>query len=165
MPEIKTALTRPPRGLAAAGALAVAAAAGLMWRLPTPNLSLILEASPAIKIHIVAALAALGIGTALMLGRKGDRLHRTLGWSWVVMMGTTAFASLFIRQINGGHFSLIHLLSGWTLVSLPLGVLFARRHAVRLHRRTMTGIYVGGLIIAGAFTFVPGRLMWQVFFG
>jgi uncharacterized membrane protein len=29
----------------------------------------------------------------------------------------------------------------------------------------MTGNFLGGLIIAGAFTFAPGRLMWRVFFG
>ncbi len=29
----------------------------------------------------------------------------------------------------------------------------------------MTGLYVGGLIFAGTLAFLPGRLMWQVFFG
>ena len=29
----------------------------------------------------------------------------------------------------------------------------------------MTSMFVGGLIVAGAFTFLPGRLMWAVFFG
>lgn len=34
-----------------------------------------------------------------------------------------------------------------------------------MHRRMMTGLFIGGLVIAGALTFLPGRLMWQVFFG
>jgi uncharacterized membrane protein len=29
----------------------------------------------------------------------------------------------------------------------------------------MTGLFIGGLVIAGAFTFAPGRLMFRVFFG
>jgi uncharacterized membrane protein len=29
----------------------------------------------------------------------------------------------------------------------------------------MTGLFVGGLLIAGAFAFLPGRLMWQIVFG
>jgi uncharacterized membrane protein len=29
----------------------------------------------------------------------------------------------------------------------------------------MLGVYVGGILIAGAFTFLPGRLMYQVVFG
>ena len=79
-------------------------------------------------------------------------------------MVVTAISSLFIRELNHGAFSLIHFFSGWTLVGLPMGVAFARRHQVKLHRRTMTGLYLGGLIIAGVFTFVPGRLMWRMFF-
>jgi uncharacterized membrane protein len=29
----------------------------------------------------------------------------------------------------------------------------------------MGALFVGGLVIAGGFTFLPGRLMWAVFFG
>ncbi len=29
----------------------------------------------------------------------------------------------------------------------------------------MTGLYFGALVIAGLLTFLPGRLMWRVFFG
>jgi uncharacterized membrane protein len=34
-----------------------------------------------------------------------------------------------------------------------------------MHRFAMVSLYVGGILIAGAFTFVPGRLMYRVFFG
>jgi uncharacterized membrane protein len=47
---------------------------------------------------------------------------------------------------------------------LPL-VWRARRHAVERHRRTMIGIFTGGLVIAGLFTFLPGRIMHSVMFG
>jgi uncharacterized membrane protein len=33
------------------------------------------------------------------------------------------------------------------------------------HRHTMTGLFLFGRIVAGAFTFLPGRLMWRLFFG
>lgn len=29
----------------------------------------------------------------------------------------------------------------------------------------MTGLFMFGLLVAGAFTFIPGRLMYQLFFG
>jgi uncharacterized membrane protein len=29
----------------------------------------------------------------------------------------------------------------------------------------MAGLFLGGLIIAGVLTFIPGRLMWRLFFG
>ncbi|CAN5325903.1 DUF2306 domain-containing protein [soil metagenome] len=130
-----------------------------------PNLGLIAEQPMVIQLHIAAALTALLVGTVLLLGLKGTTLHRTLGWTWVMAVATVAISSFFIRVINPGHFSLIHLLSGWTVIALPMAVFAARRHDVRMHRRAMTGLFVGGLLIAGLFTFAPGRLMWQVVFG
>jgi uncharacterized membrane protein len=34
-----------------------------------------------------------------------------------------------------------------------------------MHQRAMTGMFLGGMVIAGAFTFFPGRLMWRVIMG
>ncbi|WP_414642159.1 DUF2306 domain-containing protein [Brevundimonas sp.] len=130
-----------------------------------PDLSLLMHAPVAIQLHVAAAVVALVIGTVLLAGVKGDRLHRSLGWAWVVAMATTAVSSLFIRQINAGGFSFIHLISGWTIVALPMAVYAARRHRVANHRRAMTGMFVGGLLVAGALTFLPGRMMWAMVFG
>jgi uncharacterized membrane protein len=41
----------------------------------------------------------------------------------------------------------------------------ARRHMVANHRRHMLGLFLGALVIAGAFTFWPGRIMHAVVFG
>ena len=137
----------------------------LMGSFHAPDFSLLAEAPLTIQIHVAAAMTALLIGTVLLLGVKGNTLHRTLGWTWVIAMATTAVSSLFIRQINPGSFSLIHLLSGWTIIALPMAVYAARKHKVQQHRRAMTGMFVGGLIVAGGLTFLPGRLMWRMFFG
>jgi uncharacterized membrane protein len=80
-------------------------------------------------------------------------------------MAITAISSLFIMEINDGAFSFIHLFSGWTLVALPMGIYAIRRRHLRGHRGAMAGTFFGGLIVAGAFTFIPGRLMWAIFFG
>ncbi|PVM89788.1 hypothetical protein DDF65_00055 [Caulobacter radicis] len=148
-------------------ATAIVAAPVMMLRagVHLPNLSLVAAAPVKIQIHVAAALTALAIGTVLMVGVKGTRLHRALGWTWVVAMAATAVSSLFIREMNHGAMSWIHLLSGWTIVALPMAVYAARRHNIHMHRRFMTGLFVGGLLIAGAFTFLPGRLLWRVFFG
>ena len=140
-----------------------AAAAGSGPHLP--RLELLAVASPAIQLHVAGVLAALTVGAVLLSGVKGTRVHRTLGWGWVAAMATVAVSSLFIRQINAGGFSLLHLFSGWTLVALPIGVVAARRHKVRMHGRMMTGLFTGGLIVAGVVAFMPGRLMWRMFFG
>lgn len=137
----------------------------LKGRLHAPHLGLLAAAPPQIQIHVAAVTIALAIGIVLMLGLKGTTVHRTLGWIWVVAMATAAISSLFIHRANAGGFSFLHLFAGWTLIALPMGVFAARKHKVRLHGRTMTGLFVGGLLIAGAFAFLPGRLMWQMVFG
>ena len=73
--------------------------------------------------------------------------------------------SLFITGINGSFYSFVHLLSGWTIIALPMAIYAIRNRNVERHRRGMTGMFVGGLIIAGLLTFLPGRLMWNVFLG
>ena len=134
-------------------------------RVHAPELWRIGAAAPAIKVHLVGIAAAIVIGLVLLAGVKGRRMHRVLGWTWVAAMGTVALSSLFIRIVNHGQLSWIHLLTGWTLIALPMGVAFARTHRVKMHARMMTGLFVGGLAVAGLFTFTPGRLMWTVFFG
>ena len=59
----------------------------------------------------------------------------------------------------------IHLLSILTLASLPGALYYAHTHQVRRHRDAMLGLFVGALVIAGLFTFMPGRIMHKVVFG
>ncbi len=170
-----SSITRPRLGpwpLAALGLVIIIAVwiglaqAGLMsfWSRPhLPDLALLAAQPVVIQLHVVSALSALLIGTVLLLGVKGNTLHRTLGWTWVIAMATVAISSFFIR--TSGTFSWIHLLSGWTVIALPMAVFAAKRHNIKAHRRGMTGLFVGGLLIAGLFTFAPGRLMWKIVFG
>ncbi len=133
-------------------------------QLHAPDIGLILAEPVTVQIHIASALAAFFIGLVILFRRKGTGMHKTLGWAWVAAMATTAVSSLFITGLNGDAYSFIHLITGWVIVALPLGVRAIRNRNVNAHKRFMTGLFVGGLIVAGAFTFVPGRLMWNVFF-
>jgi uncharacterized membrane protein len=56
-------------------------------------------------------------------------------------------------------------LSILVLVSVPTALWAAHRHEVRWHRRTMTLLFLGALLIAGGFTLLPGRIMHRVGFG
>ena len=118
----------------------------------------------AVKIHVGAALSAFFIGLTLLLAPKGFRLHKTLGWTWVIAMAVTALSSFFITGLMGSGYSPIHALSAWTMIGLPFGVAAARRKQIKKHRQQMTGMFIGAMMIAGHFTFLPGRLMWQIFF-
>lgn len=135
------------------------------WAPHAPDWGLFLRAGWVVQLHTLAALSALLTALFLLARTKGSRLHRRLGWAWAVLMMTTAVSSLFLRALNPGHLSLVHILAGWTAFATPWAVWAARNHHVRLHQRLMTGLVIGGLVIAGALTFVPGRLMWKIFFG
>jgi len=130
------------------------------------SLAPLLQAEPVIQIHAFAAMSAFALGIIQFAAPKGTLPHRTIGWIWVTVMTVIAASSFFIHGIKlVGPFSPIHLLSIFTLVMLPLAVLRARRHDVKKHRGAMIAIFVGALVIAGAFTFVPGRIMHAVAFG
>lgn len=139
--------------------------AGAGWRPKAPAFGLIAQQGLTLQLHLFAALTALAVGIVIMLRPKGVRLHKALGWTWVLAMAVTAISSLFLSSFTGDRFSLIHLLSGWTIIALPMGVAAIRRRNVAGHRRAMTSMFTGGLLVAGALTLIPGRLMWRVFFG
>lgn len=133
--------------------------------LHAPNWALWAALPTAFQIHIIAASSALVIGTVLLCRPKGRGLHKALGWTWVAAMAITAISSLFMTGLNGGFYSIIHILSGWTLVAMPMAIAAIRSGKVEKHRRAMTGMFVGGLLVAGSLTFLPGRFMFEFFFG
>jgi uncharacterized membrane protein len=144
-----------PQIMRAAGGMSLHAPRWELWN----------RISPVLQLHISAALTALAIGAVLMSLPKGSGLHKALGWTWVAAMAVTAVSSFFITGLNGDAFSLIHLLSGWTVIALPMAIYAVRNRNVDRHRRTMSGLYFGGLIVAGALTFIPGRFMFEMFLG
>ena len=129
------------------------------------SLAPLLDAAPAIPVHAFAAITAFPLGVVQLAAPKGTLPHRTLGWNWVGLMVSVAVSSFWIHQIRLlGPWSPIHLLSIFTLVTLPLGVWMAHRHRVTDHRRIMILIFSGALVIAGLFTLIPGRIMHTVLF-
>ena len=122
-------------------------------------------AAPAmVKAHVVSAVTAFFTGLILLAGVKGNLMHRTLGYGWVVAMAATAISSFMLFGPVGSYLSLIHALSAWTLIGLPMGIAAARGGRIRAHARHMTGMFTGGMLIAGLFTFLPCRLMWDLLF-
>ena len=78
-------------------------------------------------------------------------------------MVATALVSLCMPARVGpqllGHWGVIHLLSLFTLNVVPCAYLAARRGNIHAHRGNMIGLYVGGILVAGAFALAPGRLL------
>lgn len=146
------------------GLFALTLYAALRWLLgispPTPWVRDI-----ALSVHLVTVIPAIPLGGYLFVTRKGGPRHRTLGKVWLALMLITAISTIFIRNLNHGGFSWIHLLTLLTLVAVPQALLSARRGDIAAHRKHMLTFYLGSLIIAGGFTFLPGRTMWQWAFG
>lgn len=123
------------------------------------------EFTPVILIHLGAALAALVLGIAVFLRRKGTFAHRVLGRAWVALMLVTAISTYWIR--SSGSFSWIHGLSVVALIGLACAVYFAVAGNIQRHQSIMKGVFFGGLIIAGVFALLPQRLLghalWTTF--
>jgi uncharacterized membrane protein len=114
-----------------------------------------------ILLHLAAALAAVAIGVAVLLRRKGTPSHRLLGRLWVGLMAAAALSSFWIFEIRqGAGLSWIHGLSAWTLLSLGCAVYFIRRGNVRAHKGFMVGTFLG-LVGAGVAALLPGRFLMQ----
>jgi len=119
--------------------------------------------TPFVYAHLATVLPAFAIGTYVMLARKGSKNHRLLGKIYMLLMLATAIIALFINAEVGpkflGHFGFIHLFSVMVLYNVPNAYFAAIRHDHRAHAISMIGLYIGGLLIAGGFTLMPGRLI------
>lgn len=119
--------------------------------------------TPVIWIHMSAALAALALGAAVFLARKGTFLHRIAGRTWAGLMLVAAISSFWIK--GDGSYSWIHLLSIGTLVLLA-GVVYAAINGhIRRHRAGVIGLYTGSLVVAGLFALLPQRLLGKMLWG
>jgi len=112
-----------------------------------------------IWLHLGTIAVALGLTPVLLLRRRGDSRHRLLGWIWASAMFITAVITLFVRVINPGHLSPIHLLSLLTIVAVPRLVWQARGHRIAQHRRGVRTVVTFALLLAGVLTFPFGRML------
>lgn len=112
-----------------------------------------------IAVHIAAALLSVTAGAVVFLFEKGSARHRLLGRIWVSAMFITVLSSVYIRELNPGHFSWIHGLSLLTALSLVRAIWAIRRGNVRGHAFAMQGS-LAGLVVAGiAAVATPHRLL------
>ncbi|MFM5916398.1 MAG: DUF2306 domain-containing protein [Novosphingobium sp.] len=112
-----------------------------------------------IWLHLATIAIALGLTPVLLLRQRGDDLHRVLGWTWASAMFATGILTLFVRVINPGHLSPIHVLSVLTIVAVPRLVLQARRHRIAQHRRGVRTVVTFALLLAGVLTLPFGRML------
>jgi len=116
-------------------------------------------------LHLATIMIALVLTPVLLWRPRGTRRHRQLGYAWCAAMLLTAIDSYWVRLTHPGQLSPIHALSLLTVVLVPVLVWSARSHDVYRHRRTVRGLIIGALLIAGFFTFPFDRLLGHWLFG
>ena len=108
--------------------------------------------------HIFLALIALVIGAMNLLSKKGTNKHKLIGWFWIIFMGYVSISSFWIKELNEGQYSWIHLLSIITILSLIISIIDIKLRYIKIHSIFMINTYAG-LFIAGIFTLLPGRFI------
>ena len=97
---------------------------------------------------------------------KGTTRHRITGWLWVALMVVVSVTAFFIHELRvWGPWSPIHLLAIFTLVDAAAGGAACAAPSRPQSQARHDRIFVGALIIAGLFTFLPGRIMHAIVFG
>jgi uncharacterized membrane protein len=130
------------------------------------NIEALLIAENPIPSHALAAITALVLGIIQLTRRKGTTLHKYVGYVWVLLMLYVSFSSFFIHDLRLiGPFSPIHFLSVFTIGSVIYAIIMIRRGEITKHKRTMTLLFYLGLVLTGAFTLLPNRIMFTVLFG
>ncbi len=115
-------------------------------------------------IHLAAVAPAVAIGVAQLFMPKGTRLHKAMGWAWVLAMLVAALSSFWIMELRkGAGLSVIHLLSAWVLFALSAAIWHIRRGNVRAHKGFMVGTLLG-LAGAGLGALAPGRFLAVLLF-
>ena len=129
-------------------------------------MALLFNETHPIPLHAIMAMIAIILGGIQLFMQKGGVIHKLLGRIWVSLMLIVAISSIFIHEIKlWGAYSPIHLLSLWTIFSLGLGIYFVRVGNIKRHKQVMIALYFFALILTGFFTLMPGRVMYQIFFG
>tara|TARA_R110001606_G_scaffold238788_1_gene386791 strand:+ start:43 stop:426 length:384 start_codon:yes stop_codon:yes gene_type:complete len=118
--------------------------------------------------HLATVIPCFIIGTILLLIKKGTKIHKNFGRVYMVLMLMTATITLFMPAEVGptifNHFGWIHSFSFLTLYTVPTAYIAIKKGNVKAHKRKMILLYFGAIIIAGGFTFVPGRYLHELLF-
>ena len=132
------------------------------------DLAPLLNSPLPVQVHVATVVPAFVIGTYLIFfSPKGAPQHRALGYLYLALMTVTSIAAIFVHEVNPNGFmgrSPIHLFVPLTLFGVFGAIHGARTRNIKRHRGSMLGVYIGGLLIAGSLSFMPGRIMHDVLF-
>jgi len=132
------------------------------------KLPIVMDYDQLMYIHLVTVVPCFFIGTLLLFIKKGTKIHKNLGGIYMILMLFTAIVTLFMPARVGtslfNHFGWIHSFSLLTIYTVPTAYIAIKKGNLKAHKRKMILLYFGAIIIAGGFTFAPGRFLNELFF-
>lgn len=75
-------------------------------------------------IHLVFSILAIIFGSYILFTEKGTKIHRKVGYAYVVSMLVVNLTALLIYRLTG-RFGIFHFFALWGLLSVLAGVLAA----------------------------------------
>lgn len=124
------------------------------------------------------------LGAIQIVAPKGTIPHRSFGWVWFVLIMVMLLTAPIIHGAKlqdllgtgvcyeqdrsltwNARCASIHLITVFPIFAVPFAPLLARRGRTRQHRNWMVAIWIGALVIAGAFITDTHRIMHSVVFG
>ena len=114
-------------------------------------------------LHLATIFPAFLIGAYILFNIKGTQIHKKLGQIYMLLILVSSFISLFMTAELGpqlfNHFGFIHVFSLLVLWCIPAAYMAAKQGNLQAHKGYMVGVYVGGILVAGSFTLMPGRMI------
>ena len=129
------------------------------------NLDPVTSAPPVIQVHLAAALLVLGFGIVMWRRPKGTLSHKIVGRLFMGLMLVTALTAIFIREVNRGQFSWVHIFVPLTLVGIVQALWAIKNRNIKKHVGHVRNLFFFALLIPGVFSLMPGRRLFAVFFG
>lgn len=118
--------------------------------------------------HLATVIPCVVLGPIAFILRKNTKAHKIVGRLYCFLMVSTAMFALFLPAHVGprifNHFGWIHSFCLLTFYSVTTAILAIRKGQVKKHKRKLIHLYIGAILIAGSFTFYPGRFMHQLLF-
>ena len=133
------------------------------------SLAPLIAAPLLVQLHVALGLGALVVGTTRIAWPHPERLDRTLGWSFLVLLGATALSAVLLARPAGSPnlfgVTVGHAFIVVTVVGMAAVVLAARQRKRMRWRNLVTALFAGVLVMAGLFEVTPGRLLHTVLAG
>lgn len=117
------------------------------------------------QIHLLSALGAMVAGTIVLILTKGNRVHKTWGYVYVLMMAVLNGSAFFLYKLTGhwGPFHFAAIISLATIVAGLVPVIGQRHNPQRIYRH-MAFMYYSVVGLYAAFFAELFSRLWPVHF-